>query len=214
MRKDRQTGLLHLPNLAPSLRGTVIIPRSRFRTFHKMTEQVIPPSLRAIAAEVAQLLKERKETISVAETAAGGLISAALLSTPGASELYLSSLDGLMLREWSRRHLQGWTDCRCTLALCPPCNSFNNDTLYLTDGSPAIHAAITNPVRRLDPSHHRRLQGPYTRNCGWLGWKRQSETGVHVLRLWSEWSMIHEAVLLSRSCGLSPMQVMLGGVEN
>jgi len=64
-----------------------------------MTEQVIPPSLRAIAAEVAQLLKERKETISVAETAAGGLISAALLSTPGASELYLSSLDGLMLRE-------------------------------------------------------------------------------------------------------------------
>lgn len=51
-----------------------------------MAEQAIPPSLKAIAEEVAQLLKERKETISVAETAAGGLISAALLATPGASE--------------------------------------------------------------------------------------------------------------------------------
>jgi len=63
-----------------------------------MAEQVIPQSLRAIAADVAQLLKERKETISVAETAAGGLISAALLSTPGASELCSSPLNGPMLR--------------------------------------------------------------------------------------------------------------------
>ena len=52
-----------------------------------MTEQVIPARLQVIATEVAQLLRERKETISVAETAAGGLISAALLSTPGASKL-------------------------------------------------------------------------------------------------------------------------------
>ena len=57
-----------------------------------MAEQVIPPTLQAIATEVAQLLKERKETISVAETAAGGLISAALLATPGASEFFVSLL--------------------------------------------------------------------------------------------------------------------------
>jgi len=59
-----------------------------------MTEQVIPPSLQTIATEVAQLLKERKETISVAETVAGGLISAALLATPGASESFSSLLSG------------------------------------------------------------------------------------------------------------------------
>jgi len=57
-----------------------------------MTEQVIPPTLQEVATEVAQLLKERKETISVAETAAGGLISAALLATPGASECFVSLL--------------------------------------------------------------------------------------------------------------------------
>lgn len=50
-----------------------------------MAAQVIPPRLAAVAGEVAKLLKARKETISVAETAAGGLVSAALLATPGAS---------------------------------------------------------------------------------------------------------------------------------
>ncbi|KAJ7041106.1 competence/damage-inducible protein-like protein cinA [Mycena alexandri] len=52
----------------------------------------LPPPLRAIANEVGELLKSRQETISVAETAAGGLISAALLSVPGASQYYLGGL--------------------------------------------------------------------------------------------------------------------------
>lgn len=51
-----------------------------------------PPDLKQAAEEVAALLRERKETISVAETAAGGLISAALLSTPGASAIYKGGL--------------------------------------------------------------------------------------------------------------------------
>ena len=50
-----------------------------------------PPALKKAAEDVAFLLKERKETISVAETAAGGLISAALLSTAGASKIYKAS---------------------------------------------------------------------------------------------------------------------------
>lgn len=37
------------------------------------------------AEKVAGLLKERKETVAVAESAAGGLITAALLAVPGAS---------------------------------------------------------------------------------------------------------------------------------
>ena len=43
----------------------------------------------ALAAELGELLKARKETVAVAESSSGGLISAALLSVPGASAYYL-----------------------------------------------------------------------------------------------------------------------------
>ena len=42
-----------------------------------------------LAEQVATLLKKRKETIAVAESSAGGLISAALLAVPGASAYFL-----------------------------------------------------------------------------------------------------------------------------
>ena len=38
---------------------------------------------------IAERLRARKETVAVAESSAGGLISAALLSVPGASDYYL-----------------------------------------------------------------------------------------------------------------------------
>lgn len=41
------------------------------------------------AERVARLLKERKETITVAESSTGGLLSAALLAVPGASAYFL-----------------------------------------------------------------------------------------------------------------------------
>ena len=41
------------------------------------------------AEKVAALLKDRKETIAVAESSAGGLITAALLAVPGASAYFL-----------------------------------------------------------------------------------------------------------------------------
>ncbi|KAL1967811.1 hypothetical protein VTN77DRAFT_2500 [Rasamsonia byssochlamydoides] len=66
-----------------------------------------PASLRPLVQEVANLLKERKETISVAETAAGGIISAALLATPGASGFYRGGLTLYTLE--SRVALAGWT---------------------------------------------------------------------------------------------------------
>jgi len=46
-------------------------------------------SLQDVAAAVAELLKRRNETIAVAESSAGGLINAALVAVPGASEYYL-----------------------------------------------------------------------------------------------------------------------------
>lgn len=66
-----------------------------------------PASLKEAAEEVAALLRERKETISVAETAAGGLVSAALLATPGASRIYKGGLTLYTLE--SRIAFAGWT---------------------------------------------------------------------------------------------------------
>ena len=67
-----------------------------------------PPAVLKTAAEaVATLLRTRKESISVAETAAGGLISAALLSTPGASAFYKGGLTLYTLQ--SRIEFAGWT---------------------------------------------------------------------------------------------------------
>ena len=47
------------------------------------------PDLTSLAASVAALLTESKQTIGVAESSAGGLISAALVAVPGASAYYL-----------------------------------------------------------------------------------------------------------------------------
>ncbi|KAG9248505.1 competence/damage-inducible protein-like protein cinA [Calycina marina] len=67
-----------------------------------------PQKIKSILQEVTALLKERKETVSIAETCAGGLISAALLSIPGASGFYKG---GLMLYTLeSRVAFAGWTE--------------------------------------------------------------------------------------------------------
>jgi len=42
-----------------------------------------------LANEVGQRLKDRKETIAIAESSSGGLLSAALLAVPGASAYFL-----------------------------------------------------------------------------------------------------------------------------
>jgi PncC family amidohydrolase len=42
-----------------------------------------------LAEKIAALLVERKETIAIAESSSGGLISAALLAVPGASKYFL-----------------------------------------------------------------------------------------------------------------------------
>jgi nicotinamide-nucleotide amidase len=47
------------------------------------------PDLTPMAASLGALLKTRKETVGVAESSAGGLISAALLAVPGASAYFM-----------------------------------------------------------------------------------------------------------------------------
>ncbi|KLO18957.1 competence/damage-inducible protein-like protein cinA [Schizopora paradoxa] len=70
--------------------------------------QFPPESFRPLLAKIATHLKERKESISVAETSTGGLISAALLSVPGASAYYKGGLTVYTLE--SRKAFAGWTD--------------------------------------------------------------------------------------------------------
>jgi PncC family amidohydrolase len=60
---------------------------------------------RALVAEMAAILVERRETVAVAESTTGGLISAALLSYPGASRYYAGGAVLYTLR--SRTDLAG-----------------------------------------------------------------------------------------------------------
>jgi PncC family amidohydrolase len=59
--------------------------------------------LATIAATLGARLKERKETIAVAESSTGGLISAALLAVPGASAYFLGG--GVIYTQAARRAL-------------------------------------------------------------------------------------------------------------
>jgi PncC family amidohydrolase len=56
--------------------------------------------LMVYAEQVAELLKARKETVAVAESAAGGLITAALLAVPGASAYCLGGAVLYTLQGW------------------------------------------------------------------------------------------------------------------
>lgn len=47
------------------------------------------PSLCVLAVRIGTVLRERGQTVAVAESAAGGLVSAALLAIPGASAFFL-----------------------------------------------------------------------------------------------------------------------------
>src|SRR5580700_9228124 len=63
--------------------------------------------LLARASLVAQRLKARRETVAVAESSAGGLISAALLAVPGASAYFLGG--GVIYTGKARMALLGLT---------------------------------------------------------------------------------------------------------
>lgn len=53
---------------------------------------MVPADLARPATAIAQRLRERGESVAVAESAAGGLISAALVAVPGASAYYLGGI--------------------------------------------------------------------------------------------------------------------------
>ena len=63
--------------------------------------------LAELAANVAALLKEKKHTIAVAESSAGGLINATLVAVPGASAFYLGG--GVIYTVNARQSVMGLT---------------------------------------------------------------------------------------------------------
>src|SRR5688500_15540945 len=68
--------------------------------------------LTSMAAAVGELLKERQHTVAVAESAAGGLISAALVAIPGASAYYVGG--GVIYTRTSGRGLLRIPDAALT----------------------------------------------------------------------------------------------------
>jgi nicotinamide-nucleotide amidase len=61
------------------------------------------PDLTSLAASLGALLKEKQQTVAVAESASGGLISAALVAVPGASAYYLGG--GVIYTQAARKGL-------------------------------------------------------------------------------------------------------------
>jgi nicotinamide-nucleotide amidase len=61
--------------------------------------------LSALGSKIGALLKERGETVAVAESSAGGLINAALVAVPGASAFYLGG--GIIYTKAGRTALLG-----------------------------------------------------------------------------------------------------------
>jgi PncC family amidohydrolase len=64
-------------------------------------------SLSTLGSVVGTLLKERRQTLAVAESSAGGLINAALVAVPGASAYYLGG--GIIYTSAGRSALLGIT---------------------------------------------------------------------------------------------------------
>ncbi|MDH5748239.1 MAG: CinA family protein [Rhodospirillales bacterium] len=64
--------------------------------------------LTSMAAALGEFLKSRGESVAVAESSAGGLVSAALLAVPGASAYYAGG--GVIYTRESRRALLGLPD--------------------------------------------------------------------------------------------------------
>ncbi len=73
-----------------------------------MASEFPPSNVTETVKSIADILKRRKETVSVSEAACGGLLSAYLVSVPGASEWFHGGTLVYSLK--SRLKLSGWSE--------------------------------------------------------------------------------------------------------
>jgi PncC family amidohydrolase len=73
-----------------------------------MTDQSQLPLLADLASRIGTTLRERGQTVAVAESSCGGLVSAALLAVPGASAFFLGG--AVVYTRQARRALLGLAD--------------------------------------------------------------------------------------------------------
>ena len=67
-----------------------------------------PEDIAQIVLEIATILRTRNQTLAVSEAACGGLISAYLVSVPGASDFYIGGK--LLYSMKTRLKLSGWSE--------------------------------------------------------------------------------------------------------
>lgn len=67
-----------------------------------------PRDVREVVSKIAEILRRRNQTLAVSEAACGGLLSAYLVSVPGASDFYIGGKLVYSLRQ--RLKLSGWSD--------------------------------------------------------------------------------------------------------
>jgi len=116
-----------------------------------------PVELRPLIEEIGKLLKENGQTVSVAETAAGGIISACLLSIPGASGFYKGGLTLYTLESriafagWTEETLKGykWVSFLCVFSVCINSSHFDSGP------TPEVVSGLAKNVRE-------KLQSTYT----------------------------------------------------
>ncbi|EGW35004.1 uncharacterized protein SPAPADRAFT_58131 [Spathaspora passalidarum NRRL Y-27907] len=67
-----------------------------------------PEDITEIVTQIASILRERNQTLAISEAACGGLISAYIVSVPGASNFYIGGKLVYSLKQ--RLKLSGWSD--------------------------------------------------------------------------------------------------------
>lgn len=67
-----------------------------------------PQEVKQLVSDIAEILRERKQTLAVSEAACGGLLSAYIVSIMGASDFYIGGKLVYSIRQ--RLKLSGWSD--------------------------------------------------------------------------------------------------------
>ncbi|CAN6656046.1 hypothetical protein TRVA0_028S01574 [Trichomonascus vanleenenianus] len=105
---------LNLPR-GVDIRSSFALVILRWSDEKQLAMEFPPSEVKPVVARIAEILNERKETIAIAEAACGGLISAYLVSVPGASSWYhggtltYSLKSRLKLSGWSEQEVQSYT---------------------------------------------------------------------------------------------------------